>query len=234
MSLKTKNKEYEQFDNLSNEWWNENGKFRVLHEIRPIRIDYILKQIKNYNVNNLEILDIGCGGGLVSESLAKLGARVTGIDFVNKNIDNAKQHAKENKLKINYICNDIEKLKLKKKYDLIIVFEVLEHLDNWNYFLKNIKKNLKDNGKIIISTINRNLLSKYTAIFIAENILNWIPKNTHDYNKFIRPDEIKKFLEKNKMYLDDITGLVFNPLVNRWSLSNNTSINYFCTLSKIN
>ena len=146
----------------------------------------------------------------------------------------AKIHSKKNKLKINYINKDIEKSKLDEKFDIILMFEVLEHLDNWKKTIKNIKKNLNKNGLIIISTINRNLLSKLFAINIAENILNWIPKGTHDYNKLIKPEELKKILLKEKFYFNNIKGLVFNPLSREWKLSKNYMINYFCTASLIN
>ena len=234
MVLKSKREEYDLFNKLSDEWWDENGKFKVLHQIRPIRIEYILNQLNKKNIKKLDILDIGCGGGLVSESLAKLGGNITGIDFVESNIKIAKLHAKKNGLNIKYLCKDVEKFQFNKKFDIIIAFEVLEHLDNWKDFLKNIKRNLKQNGRLIVSTINRNIISKYTAITIAENILNWIPVGTHDYDKFIKPTEIKSFLEKEGFSFKDIKGLIFNPLVNSWRLSENTSINYFSTYYKVN
>ena len=230
--MKSKNKEYELFDSLSEEWWDEEGKFKVLHDIKPLRMQYILDQLKDRKISDLEILDIGCGGGLICEPLCRLGGKVTGIDFVKNNINVATAHSKLKKLKINYYCQDIENLKINKKYDLIIIFEVLEHLDDWKLFITKITKNLKLNGKIIISTINRNYLSKYTAIFLAENILKWIPKNTHDYKKFIKPDEIKNFAGKNNLFLKDLKGLVFNPIEFSWKMSKISPINYFCTLSK--
>ena len=234
MNIKSKNEEFAFFNQLSDEWWNENGKFKILHQIKSHRMSYILDQINNRNIRNLKILDVGCGGGIICEPLAKLGARVTGIDFAPNNIIAAKIHSKKNKLKINYINKDIEKSKLDEKFDIILMFEVLEHLDNWKKTIKNIKKNLNKNGLIIISTINRNLLSKLFAINIAENILNWIPKGTHDYNKLIKPEELKKILLKEKFNFNNIKGLVFNPLNREWKLSKNYMINYFCTASLIN
>lgn len=223
------NLEHKLFSKLSQEWWDENGKFKVLHQIRPIRIEYILKQINSKKIKNLDVLDVGCGGGLVSESLSRLNANVTGVDFVKDNIEVAKQHALKKKLKINYIHGDIEKLKLSKKFDLIIMFEVLEHLDDWNSFLINIKKNLNQNGIIIMSTINRNIVSKYLAIYIAENILKWIPKGTHSYDKFIKPDEIYYNMINNNFKLKNLSGLTFSLLQGNWKLSRNSSVNYFCT-----
>ena len=230
IKIKSKKEEFELFDKLSNEWWNDRGKFRVLHEIRPLRIEYILNQFDKRDVNNIDVLDIGCGGGLICESLYNLGANVTGLDFSPNNIRVAKKHAKLKELNINYVCKDIEKVDLNKKFDLIILFEILEHLDNWQSLVNKIKKNLKKNGKIIISTINRNFISKYLAINLAENILKWIPKGTHDYNKFITPEEIKLVCEKIGFIPENYTGMIFNPIDTTWKLSKNTMINYFCTL----
>ena len=234
MVNKRNKQEYELFSKLSDEWWDENGKFRVLHQIRPIRIQYILDQFNNQNIKNLDILDLGCGGGLVSESLSRLGANVTGLDFVEKNIEIAKIHSSKKNLKINYICDNIEQLKLNKKFDLIIMFEVLEHLNNWESLIGKIKKNLKSNGLLIISTINRNIISKYMAIYFAEYILKWIPKGTHNYENFIKPEEIDLCVKKNNFIFKNLQGLVFDPVSFNWKLSNNTKINYFCTYSLSN
>ena len=233
MNTKLKDNEYILFDKLSNEWWDEDGKFRVLHQIRPIRIKYILDQISQKNVKNLDILDLGCGGGLVSESLSKLGGKVTGIDFIKNNIEVAKLHSAKKNLKINYLFKDIEKIDLKKKYDIIIMFEILEHLKDWENFLSKIKHNLKKNGTIIISTINRNILSKYLAIYFAEYILQWVPIGTHTYEKLIKPEEIEYCMNKNKLRMKDLKGLVFNPISSSWKLSYNTKINYFCSFTYI-
>ena len=233
----TKKLEFEHFTNLSEEWWDPYGKFKILHELAPLRIQYIKKMISknsSKNLSKIDILDIGCGGGLICEPLARIGANVTGIDFVSENIASAIQHSKESNLKIKYIHKDIENIKFKSKYDLIIILEVLEHLDNWKKLLSNISKNLKPKGKLIISTINRNLFSKIFAIFIAENIVKFVPKKTHDYNKLIKPEELTSLLVKNKFEVIDITGMIFNPISFEWSLKKNkTKINYFCTAIKI-
>ena len=234
MKTKLFNKEHDLFKSLSEEWWNENGKFKILHKIRPIRVKYILDQINKKKLNNLDILDLGCGGGLVSESLSRLGANVTGIDFVKNNIEVAKQHSNKKKLKINYKYANIETLKIKKKYDLIIMYEILEHLDNWEYFLLNICKNLKSKGILMISTINRNILSKFATIYLAENVLRWIPRGTHTYEKYIKPQEITNCLESKNFRLKNLKGLVYNPIDMDWKLSNNTTINYFCAYYKPN
>ena len=230
MKVRSKKTEFEHFSKLSNEWWSDSGKFKILHDLQPIRVQYIIDQIKPKKIKDLNILDLGCGGGLVCEPLARLGANVTGIDFVKQNIEVAKQHAYENKLKINYSKQDLNNLKLKNKFDIIIVFEVIEHLENIPIFIKNIKSHLKINGKILISTINRNIFSKILAIYFAENFLQWIPKNTHDYNKLIKPEELIDILKKENFTIKDISGLFFNPIANRWKLSKTkTKINYFCS-----
>jgi len=152
MNIKSKNEEFALFNQLSDEWWNENGKFKILHQIKSHRMTYILDQIGNRDIKNLKILDVGCGGGIICEPLARLGAKVTGIDFAPNNISAAKIHSKKNKLKVNYIYKDIEKSKLDEKFDIILMFEVLEHLDNWKKTIKNIKKNL--NKKKLTAHIN--------------------------------------------------------------------------------
>jgi len=234
MKTKLFNKEHDLFKSLSEEWWDENGKFKILHKIRPIRVKYILDQMNKKKLKNLDILDLGCGGGLVSESLSRLGANVTGIDFVKNNIEVAKQHSNKKKLKINYKYANIETLKIKKKYDLIIMYEILEHLDNWEYFLLNITENLKNEGILVISTINRNILSKFATIYLAENVLRWIPRGTHTYEKYIKPQEITNCLENKNFILKNLKGLVYNPIDMDWKLSNNTTINYFCAYYKPN
>lgn len=229
MKIKLKKTEFNHFSDLAAEWWNKNGKFKTLHDIQPIRINYIQETLNQRKLDNLRILDLGCGGGLVSEGIAKLGGNITGVDFVEKNIKIAKQHANQNKLKINYIVKDFEKEELPSKYDVIIIFEVLEHLESWEPFLRKIQKNLKPNGVLIISTINKNLLSKFLTIDIAENFMKWIPLNTHSYYKFIKPEELKYQLTKNNFNKIKFNGLNFNIFKQKWELTNNTKINYFCS-----
>ncbi len=234
IKIKTKKDEFYHFDKISHDWWNEEGEFKALHKIRPLRIRYILDQLESEKLNNISFLDIGCGGGLVCESISKLGGKITGIDFVKNNIKVAKKHALKNNLKINYICKDIEKENYIKKFDIIIMYEVLEHLDNWPKFIKKIKKNLNKNGTLILSTLNRNLKSKYLSIIIAENLLRWIPKGTHDYNKFIKPKEIEKVFKNEGFKITNFRGLIFNPIKWEWTFSQNTDVNYFCTAKIIN
>ena len=230
---KVKNSEFDHFSSIANEWWQPNGKFKILHEITPLRIRYILDNIDN-KIKDLNILDVGCGAGLTSEPLSRLGAKVCGIDFVKKNIEIAKKHAQQNKLNINYINKDIVNFNPKEKYDVILLLEVIEHLDNWKEIILKLKNNLKPKGKFILSTINRTKASKIFAIFFAENILKWVPKNTHDYKKLIKPHELAELLIKNKFEISNITGMNYSLLSREWKLNKNFySINYFCTAKLI-
>ena len=233
MSFKLKTSEFDHFEELSRDWWLKNGKFKILHDIQPIRIKYIQDVINKNKLQKIKILDLGCGGGLVSEGLSKLGANVTGIDFIKDNINVAKIHAKKNNLKINYKILNFESEKINSKFDVIVIFEVLEHLSNWKYFIEKIKSNLNTNGILIISTINRNLLSKFLAIDLAENYLKWIPTNTHTYHKFIKPKELEHILMKNNFKNINFQGLEYKPLKKKWDLSKNTRVNYFCNCKLI-
>ncbi len=229
MNLKPKKSEYDHFSSLSREWWSKNGKFKILHDIQIYRLNFIRETLKKNKLNNIKILDVGCGGGLISEGLCKLGAKVTGIDFVKNNIKVAKQHAKKNNLNIKYLIKDFEREKINSKYDVIIIFEVLEHLNDWQKFLKKIKLNLNKKGTLIISTINRNLTSKLLTIDMAENFLKWIPRDTHSYIKFIKPEELEFFLLNNNFQNVKFRGLSFDILKFNWKLSRNKKVNYFCS-----
>ena len=229
MTIKSKKSEFDHFSRLAREWWSKNGQFKTLHDIQPFRIKYIQGVLNKNKLNKTKILDIGCGGGLISEGVSKLGADVTGIDFVKENIKVAKMHAKKNNLNINYIVKDFEKEKITSKFDVIIIFEVLEHLNDWESFLKKIRLNLKKNGILIISTINKNLISKFFTLDIAENFLKWIPLNTHNYYKFIKPEELEFFLSTNNFKQIKFKGLTYDPIKLNWKLSESTKINYFCS-----
>ncbi|MDC0232364.1 bifunctional 2-polyprenyl-6-hydroxyphenol methylase/3-demethylubiquinol 3-O-methyltransferase UbiG [Pelagibacteraceae bacterium] len=229
MNYKIKKSEFDHFSQLASEWWLKNGKFKILHEIQPIRIKYIQDVVNKKHLDKMKILDLGCGGGLISEELSKIGANVTGIDFIKENINMARTHAIKNKLNIDYKTLDFENEKINSKFDIIVIFEVLEHLSDWKSFIKKIQSNLKSNGVLIISTINKNLISKFLTIDLAENILKWIPLNTHNYHKFIRPKELEFFLNKHNFKNINFDGLEYSPLKRRWYLSKNTNVNYFCS-----
>ena len=230
----TKIDEFDNFSKIANEWWIPNGKFKILHKILPIRIDYIIKNVGKKNLKDLKILDLGCGGGLTCEPLARLGAKMTGIDFIKQNIEIAKKHAVLSNLEIEYLYLDIDLININKKYDVILILEVLEHLDNWPLLIKKIRKYLKPKGKIIFSTINKTQLAKIFAINIAERFLKWVPKDTHNFDKFIKPDELKNELIKNGFKFQNLEGMNFNILTREWNLNSSIyPINYFCTAQKI-
>ncbi len=227
--------EIQKFSKLADEWWDVNGKFKPLHMFNPIRIEYILEEIsKHFKLNrnkkhflkNLEILDIGCGGGLISEPMARLGGNITGIDASEKNIKVASLHSKENNLKIAYLNKSPEQLDEKEKFDIILNLEIVEHVDNLDLYLKSCYKLLKKNGLMFTATINRTFSSYIKAIIGAEYILRWLPIGTHDWNKFIKPEEMQKKLSDIKFSTNDIKGLEFNPIFNKWKKSENLSVNY--------
>jgi 2-polyprenyl-6-hydroxyphenyl methylase/3-demethylubiquinone-9 3-methyltransferase len=199
MTTTINKEEIQKFSKLADEWWDVNGKFKPLHMFNPIRIEYITDKIKQHfkiNADNLNylkglnILDIGCGGGLISEPMARLGGRVTGIDASEKNIKVAKIHAKNNELKINYLNKSPEELE------------------------------------------NRSFMSYLKAIIGAEYIMRWLPIGTHDWSKFLKPEELEKQLQDKKFSMVEIKGLEFNPFLNKWRKSNNLSVNYIITSSK--
>ncbi len=234
-------KEIEKFSKMAAEWWDPNGKFKPLHKFNPIRIRYIKENIindfklktKKKPLDKINILDIGCGGGLLSEPMTRLGANVTGIDASNKNINIAKLHAKKNKLKINYLCSSPEKLKIKKKFDVILNMEIVEHVEDINFFINSCSKLLKKNGLMFVATLNKTLKSYVFAIIGAEYVLRWLPIGTHDWEKFVKPEDLKKILNKNNLNLEKLDGMNFNVLKDEWSVSSDTSINYIVKSIKL-
>ncbi len=234
-------KEIEKFSIIANEWWNPEGKFMPLHKFNPIRIKYIKDNIiKNFKINSkifplqkLNILDIGCGGGLLSEPMCRLGAKVTAIDASLKNIEVAKYHAKKNKLNIKYICSSPDKLKIKKKFDIVLNMEIVEHVEDINLFLKKSSQLLKKNGLMFVATLNKTLKSYIFAILGAEYILRWLPIGTHDWDKFVAPHNLIQFSKKNNLQLDKLDGIKFNLFTDEWQISEDKSINYISIFKKI-
>jgi len=233
-------KEIEKFSKLSEEWWNPLGKFKPLHKFNPIRINYIKQNIiEHFNIvnskkplDNLSLLDVGCGGGLLSEPMCILGAKVTGIDATRKNINIAKIHAKKNKLKINYITASPEKLKIKNKFDVILNMEIVEHVSDLNYFIKSCASLLKKNGIMFVATINRTLKSYLFAIVGAEYILKWLPIGTHDWNLFVKPEELINTSMKHNLKSNGIHGMIYNPLLDQWKTGKDSSVNYISSFIK--
>ena len=235
MTTTINREEIQKFSDLADEWWDVNGKFKPLHMFNPIRIEYITEKIKQefnlINRNNnflkdLKILDIGCGGGLISEPLARLGGEVTGIDASEKNIKVAKLHSKKNNLNINYLNKSPEQLNNSEKFDIVLNLEVVEHVENVDLYIKSCSNLLKKNGIMFTATLNRTIISYIKAIVGAEYILRWLPIGTHDWNKFIKPEELEKKLSLANFCTIDVKGLEFNPLFNKWKQSDNLSVNY--------
>ena len=233
-------KEIDKFSKMANEWWDPEGKFKPLHKFNPTRIKYIKENIiNNFNLKNksrplsgINILDIGCGGGLLSEPMSRMGANVTGIDASDKNIKIAKLHSKKNKLKINYICSSPEKLKFTKKFDVILNMEIVEHVEDIDFFLKSCSKLLKKNGLMFVATINKTLKSYIFAIVGAEYVLRWIPIGTHEWEKFVKPEDLKKILTKYDLSLNKLEGMNFNIIKDEWSISSDLSVNYIAKFVK--
>ena len=233
-------KEIDKFSKIAEDWWNPEGKFKPLHQFNPERIKYIKDNtIKHFNLinkdkpfKNLNILDIGCGGGLLSEPMSRLGGNVTGIDASEKNIISAKIHAKQNNLNISYFCNSPENFKSNKKFDLVLNMEIVEHVEDVNLFIKKSSELLKKNGLMFVATLNRTLKSYIFAIIGAEYILRWLPIGTHEWNKFLTPEELTNFGQKNSLLVEKIDGMVFNPLTNRWNVSQDCAVNYIIKFKK--
>ena len=227
-------KEIEKFSKIAEEWWNPEGKFKPLHKFNPIRISYIKENIiKTFKLNsnktplkNIKILDIGCGGGLLSEPMCRLGAKVTGIDASDKNIKIAKLHSKKNNLQIDYFCSSPEKFNIKEKFDVILNMEIVEHVEDVDFFLKSCSKLLKKNGIMFVATINRTLQSYVKAIVGAEYILRWLPIGTHDWQKFLKPSEIENKFNQINLNKLDLSGVKYSVFKNSWSLSSDCSVNY--------
>jgi len=224
-------KEIDNFDIYAHEWWNKRGPYKLIHNLTPIRVDYIQNTI---NIKGLRILDIGCGGGLLAEELSKKGAKITGLDASEKTINIAKQHAKESNLNIEYICSTLESYieKNKKKFDVVICFELIEHVPDQEKLIHSISEVTKKNSTLFFSTINRNIVSFAFAKVIAEYFLKIVPQGTHQYEKFIKPSELALLLELAGFKIDDVSGVKLNPIDHTFSLSSMTKINYFMTSTK--
>ena len=242
MKSNTINKlEIAKFSKIAAEWWSPNGKFKPLHKFNPIRIKYLKENIiehfklkqTNSPLKGLNILDIGCGGGLLSEPITRLGAKVTAIDASKKNIQVAKFHAKKNNLKINYLCSSPEKLNLNKKFDVVLNMEIVEHVEDLNFFIKKSSNLLKKNGLMFIATLNKTFKSYMFAIIGAEYVLRWLPIGTHDWEKFVKPDNLVSLAINSNLKLKKLSGMKFNPIIDRWSLSNDKSVNYIAKFKKI-
>ena len=233
-------KEIDKFSKLADEWWDPEGKFKPLHNFNPVRLRYIKDTItkkfgnksEKLPLKNIKILDIGCGGGLLSEPLSRLGATVTGIDASDRNIKIAKMHLKKSKLDINYYCSSPDKFFAKEKFDVVLNMEIVEHVDNVDFFLFKSSQLLKKNGLMFIATLNKTLKSYVFAIIGAEYILKWLPIGTHDWNKFLTPEDLINICKNNSLNLNDLIGVKFDILKNEWIVSEDSSVNYLAQFSK--
>ena len=233
--------EIEKFSILAKDWWNPNGKFKPLHLLNPVRIKFIKEKLISHfkkkpndpkPLEKLKILDIGCGGGLLCEPLCRLGAIMTGIDASKNNIEVAKMHSNEMSLNIKYIHTSPENLNFENEFDAILNMEIVEHVTNVDLFIKNCSKLIKKNGIMFVSTINKNLKSYIFAILGAEYILRWLPIGTHDWNKFLTPQDLENITNNNNFLTDETVGMEFNLFSNKWLQSSNTSVNYISTFLK--
>lgn len=231
------------FNKTNQEWWDLEGEFKMLHKINPIRSDYIKrKAIEHFNIDQslekpltgLKIIDIGSGGGLICKSMRDLGADITGLDANEHNFKAASVHASENNLAINYIHNTVENYVQTnhQKFDIALCLEVIEHVANPDLFLKNVSNLVKPDGMLICSTINRTPKSYGLAIIMAEYILGWVPKQTHQYSKFVKPSELSYMLSGTNWHLAELKGLTLSLPDNIWHLSDDIDVNYFAVFTK--
>ena len=213
--------EVAKFSKLSYEWWDPNGKMAPLHKINPLR------NVKSLNcLSGLRILDIGCGAGLLCEPLTRLGAQVIGIDPSASNIAAARLHADKGHLSIDYRCTSVEQMDVRERFDIVLAMEVIEHVTDVGMFLNRCAAMLKPGGLMVISTINRNWKSFALAIVGAEYILRWLPRGTHQWDKFVTPDELARHLANNKLAITEQAGVIYHPFADRWSLSSDMDVNY--------
>jgi 2-polyprenyl-6-hydroxyphenyl methylase / 3-demethylubiquinone-9 3-methyltransferase len=234
--------EVEKFSKLAAEWWNPRGKFGVLHKFNPVRLQLIKEQVTARFARNpddpepfkgLRFLDIGCGGGLLTEPMARLGAEIVGVDPSGKNIRTAMVHAEEQGLRITYREGVAEELEREgQAFDVILNMEVIEHVANPKEFIASCGRMLKPRGLMFVATLNRTLKSFGLAIIGAEYILGWLPKGTHQWEKFITPEELKSWLGESAMEVKAETGVVYHPLASQWKRSRDMDVNYMLVAQK--
>ncbi len=217
--------EIAKFEELASRWWDKQGEFKPLHEINPLRLHFIDERVQ---LNGKRILDVGCGGGILSESMAKLGADVTAIDMGKAPLSVAKLHAMESEVEINYQQITVEELAQQQphSFDAVSCMEMLEHVPDPASVIKACHTLVKPGGSVFFSTINRNPKSYMFAIIGAEYLLKMLPKGTHDYAKFIKPSELDEWARQANLQLKNITGMTFNPITNHYKLSKDVDVNY--------
>jgi 2-polyprenyl-6-hydroxyphenyl methylase/3-demethylubiquinone-9 3-methyltransferase len=228
--------EVDRFSAMAAEWWSPTGKFRPLHKFNPVRLEYIRNRIcDNFGrdpkahrpLEGLRVLDIGCGGGLLSEPVARMGADVVGADPSEKNIGIASTHARESGVSVDYRAVTAEQLlEAGETFDVVLNMEVVEHVANVDLFVTTCAKMVRPGGLMFAATINRTLKARALAIFAAENVLRWLPRGTHQYEKLVRPDELERPLVASGMDIVHRTGVFYNVLQDRWNLSPDMEVNY--------
>lgn len=232
--------EIQHFTKDSAQWWDEDGPFKPLHRLNPVRMSYIKDKIcKYYNkdtndirpLSGLDIVDIGCGGGLVCEPLSRMGANVYGVDGDAQAIDVAQEHAAQNDLDITYTCGEARNLG--RKFDVVCALEVAEHVSDLQEFMRDCADLLKPDGILIMSTLNRTAKSYALGIIAAEYLLRWVPRGTHSWRKFIKPSELSYHARQNGLLSYGLTGLIFNPLENKFALSDHDfDVNYLIAFKR--
>jgi 2-polyprenyl-6-hydroxyphenyl methylase/3-demethylubiquinone-9 3-methyltransferase len=231
------------FSRIAEEWWDANGKFKPLHRLNPVRLEYLRTQILAHTgradggmrpLSGLRLLDIGCGGGLISEPMARLGAEVTGIDASEKNVAVAKLHAENSGLRIDYRASAPEALATSAApFDVVLALEIIEHVADTGAFYDTLRQLVKPGGLLIMSTINRTPQSYVKAIIGAEYVLRWLPRGTHQWSKFLRPSEMRHDLEARGFAVGDVCGVGFHPLKNKFFLDNkDLNVNFMLTASR--
>lgn len=228
--------EVERFSRMADQWWDPRGKFRPLHKFNPVRLEYIKRQVcanfgRDFNAprafESLRFLDIGCGGGLLSEPMARLGADVLGADASATNIEVAKIHAARSGIVIDYRAVTAEALREQgETFDVILNMEVVEHVADVSFFVKECAAMVRPGGLMFIATINRTMKAWALAIVAAEQVLRWLPKGTHSYDKLVRPEELERPLAESGMSVIDRTGVFYSPVSDRWNLSRDMDVNY--------
>jgi 2-polyprenyl-6-hydroxyphenyl methylase/3-demethylubiquinone-9 3-methyltransferase len=234
--------EVEKFGRLADEWWDPKGKFKPIHKFNPVRLAYIREHALSHfgkdssvrrPLEGLRVLDIGCGGGLLCEPLARLGATVVGADAAERNIEVARLHAAQSELNIDYRATTSETLAAAgEQFDIVLNMEVVEHVDNVPLYMKSCADLVAPGGLIFTATINRTLRALGLAIFGAEYVLRWLPRGTHSYEKFLTPDEIRALLTRNGLKVTDQTGVVYHPLADDWRMSPDMGVNYMVLAEK--
>ena len=228
--------EVDRFSAMAAEWWSPTGKFKPLHKFNPVRLAYIRdKAAESFSRNpktakpleGLRVLDIGCGGGLLSEPVARMGAEVVGADPSEKNIGIASTHAKSSGVAVDYRAVTAEQLaEAGETFDIVLNMEVVEHVADVELFVNTCASMVRPGGLMFVATINRTMKAAALAIFAAENVLRWLPRGTHQYEKLVRPEELEKPLAASGLEIVDRTGVFFNPLANQWNLSRDMDVNY--------